>query len=85
VEDTTGVCERGLSAQGSLGHVGEPPASWGKVAGLGSRLTQEPWRGPGGLPPGHEPETETTNDGSQQGTRTASDKRSVPRGAGWQS
>lgn len=37
------------------------------MAGLGSRLTQQPWRGPGGLPPSHEPDTETTNDGSWQG------------------
>jgi hypothetical protein len=56
-QDTTGVGARGMSLAGSLGHGG----------GLGSRRTQPPWRGPGGLPPSPAPATETTNDGRPQG------------------
>jgi len=62
---------RGLSAghvsRGVARELGRATCLLATVAGLGSRLTQRPWRGPGGLPPSHEPETETTNDGSPQG------------------
>ena len=45
---------------------------------------QRPWRGRG-LPPDHEPVRDTTNARKQARYREASDKRSDPRGAGWQS
>src|SRR5258705_1080716 len=45
---------------------------------------QRPWRGRG-LPPAHEPASDTTNARKQARYREASDKRSNPRGVEWQS
>jgi hypothetical protein len=56
---------RGLRAGHGFGgatrELGRATCCRAKVAGLGSRLTQEPWHGPGGRPSGHEPERDTTN------------------------
>jgi hypothetical protein len=54
------------------------------IPGLGDRVT----KGPGAvwaLRPGNEPSRDTTNHGSRQGIGEASDKRSAPRRAVWQS
>ena len=77
-EDTTGVCERGMSAQGARGHVGAPPVSlWPtRPGGPGA---QKPWRGRG-LPRDHAPSWDTQNYGRRHGSGKGSDKRSPRKG-----
>jgi hypothetical protein len=52
-----------------------------QMAGMGDRQTKSPGVARE-LPPGYEPETDTTNAGSRQGLGSASDKRSDLRGGG---
>jgi hypothetical protein len=82
-QDPTGVSERGMSAQGERGNLGEPPVSlsYPRSGGPGDH---RPWRDRE-LPPGYEPARETTNAGKHARDREASDTRSAPRRAWWQS
>lgn len=49
MRDTTGVGERGISAQGALGHLGAPRVSLSDSRS-GGPGDQQPWRGVGTAP-----------------------------------
>ena len=82
-QDNTGVCERGMSAEGERGNVGEPPVSL-LPARSGGPGDHKPWRGVGASPT---PRARKGDHEPWEHTRywDASDKRSDPRRAGRQS
>ena len=67
-QDTPGVCERGMAAEGERGHVGEPPVSVWQTRS-GGPGDHRPWRARA-LPPGYAPVWETTHEGSRPGMGT---------------
>jgi len=66
VQDTTGVSERGMSAQGELGNLGEPRVSVSH-SWSGGPGDQRPWRGLGALASSRARQGEHAHNGSRQG------------------